>query len=216
MDRNVIWTTQKMKFSIKDFFSKCEQIRRKLRIWSQLLKKSLIENFIFWAVLHLIFFLFLLLLSLLLAKPFSLAFYFKLINPLYFTNIIPIYQIYVKINILISLQRVQKTMWMIFNVKYCASLLGVIMAIVTANISYVRNSHSKLLHINLFWSFCKINRNAAVVNSFTKKGSIIVARLWVVYEIFQNNYSVFCGTPAKDDLWNTLFSIAFWLVQNLY
>ena len=43
-------TAQKMKFSIEDFFSKCHQIRRKLRIWSHLLKKSLIENFIFWAV----------------------------------------------------------------------------------------------------------------------------------------------------------------------
>ena len=39
-----------MKFSIKDFFSKCEQIRRKLRIWSHLLKKSLMENFIFCVV----------------------------------------------------------------------------------------------------------------------------------------------------------------------
>ena len=38
-----------MKFSIKDFFSKCYQIRWKLRIWSHLLKKSLIENFIFCA-----------------------------------------------------------------------------------------------------------------------------------------------------------------------
>ena len=44
-------TAQKMKFSIKDFFSKCDQIRRKLRIWSHLLKKSLIENFICCAVL---------------------------------------------------------------------------------------------------------------------------------------------------------------------
>ena len=26
-------TTQNMKFSIKDFFSKCEQVRSKLRIW---------------------------------------------------------------------------------------------------------------------------------------------------------------------------------------
>ena len=43
-------TAQKMKFSIKDFFSKCEQIRRKLRICSHLLKKSLIENVIFCAV----------------------------------------------------------------------------------------------------------------------------------------------------------------------
>ena len=43
-------TAQKMKFFIKDFFSKCEQIRRKLRIWSHLLKKSLMENLIFGAV----------------------------------------------------------------------------------------------------------------------------------------------------------------------
>ena len=44
------FTTQKMKFSIKDFFSKCDQIRRNLQIWSRLLKKSLMENFIFRAV----------------------------------------------------------------------------------------------------------------------------------------------------------------------
>ena len=43
-------TAQKMKFSIKDFFSKCDQIRSFLRIWSHLLKKSLKENFIFCAV----------------------------------------------------------------------------------------------------------------------------------------------------------------------
>ena len=41
---------KKMKFSIKDFFSKCHQIRRKLRFWSYLLKKSLMENIIFCAV----------------------------------------------------------------------------------------------------------------------------------------------------------------------
>ena len=41
---------QKMKFSIKDFFNKCDQIRSFLRIWSHLLKKSLMENFIFCAV----------------------------------------------------------------------------------------------------------------------------------------------------------------------
>ena len=35
------------KFYIKDFFRKCDQIRRKLQIWSNLLKKSLTENFIF-------------------------------------------------------------------------------------------------------------------------------------------------------------------------
>ena len=40
----------KIKFSIKDLFSKCDQIRSFLRIWSHLLKKSLIENFIFCAV----------------------------------------------------------------------------------------------------------------------------------------------------------------------
>ena len=43
-------TAQKMKLSIKYFFSICDQIRRKLRIWSQLLKKCLMENFIFCAV----------------------------------------------------------------------------------------------------------------------------------------------------------------------
>ena len=43
-------TAQRMKFSIKDFFSKCDQISRKMRIWSHLLKKSLMENFIFCAV----------------------------------------------------------------------------------------------------------------------------------------------------------------------
>ena len=43
-------TAQKMKFSIQDIFSKCDQICRKLRIWSHLLKKSLTENFIFLAV----------------------------------------------------------------------------------------------------------------------------------------------------------------------
>ena len=39
-----------MKFSTQDFFSKCDQICRKLRIWSHLLKKSLMENLIFCAV----------------------------------------------------------------------------------------------------------------------------------------------------------------------
>ena len=36
-----------MKFSIKNFFSKFDQILKKLWIWSHLLKKSLMENFIF-------------------------------------------------------------------------------------------------------------------------------------------------------------------------
>ena len=38
-----------MTFFIKDFFSKCDRIRSFLRIWSHLLKKSLMENFIFCA-----------------------------------------------------------------------------------------------------------------------------------------------------------------------
>ena len=45
-------TDRKMKFSIKDFISKCDEIRRKLRTWSHLLKKFLIENFIFCAVVN--------------------------------------------------------------------------------------------------------------------------------------------------------------------
>ena len=49
--KNLEWhTAQKLKFSIKDFFSKCDQIRNKLRICSHLLKKSLMESFIFCAV----------------------------------------------------------------------------------------------------------------------------------------------------------------------
>ena len=37
-------------YSFRDFFSKCDQIHRKLRVWSHLLKKSSMENFIFCAV----------------------------------------------------------------------------------------------------------------------------------------------------------------------
>ena len=44
-------TAQKMIFFIKDFFSKCDQIRMKPQIWSHLLKNSLIENFIFCATI---------------------------------------------------------------------------------------------------------------------------------------------------------------------
>ena len=36
-----------MKFSIKDLFSKCDQIRSFVRIWSHLPKKFLMENFFF-------------------------------------------------------------------------------------------------------------------------------------------------------------------------
>ena len=53
---SILMTAQKMKFSIKDFFSKCDQICRKLLIWSHLLKKSLMENFIFCAVNQIISF----------------------------------------------------------------------------------------------------------------------------------------------------------------
>ena len=42
---------KKIEFSIKDFFSKRSQICRKLWLWSHLLKKTLMENFIFCAVL---------------------------------------------------------------------------------------------------------------------------------------------------------------------
>ena len=43
-------TWRKMKCFMKFFFSKCDQIRRKLRIWSHLMKKSSTENFIFCAM----------------------------------------------------------------------------------------------------------------------------------------------------------------------
>ena len=43
-------TIQKMKFFIKDFLSKCDQISSFLPFWSHLLKRSLMENFIFCAV----------------------------------------------------------------------------------------------------------------------------------------------------------------------
>ena len=41
-----------MKFSNEESFRKYDQIRRKLRIWSHLLKKSLMENFIFCEVTY--------------------------------------------------------------------------------------------------------------------------------------------------------------------
>ena len=43
-------TAQKMKNSINDFFSKYDQIRKELRVWSHLLKKSLMKNLISCAV----------------------------------------------------------------------------------------------------------------------------------------------------------------------
>ena len=41
-----------MKLSITDFFSKYDQTRNFLQIWSHLLKKSVMENFAFCAVSH--------------------------------------------------------------------------------------------------------------------------------------------------------------------
>ena len=50
-DRAIITVaTAQKKFFIKDFFCKCDQIPSFQRIWSHLLKKSLMQNFIFCAV----------------------------------------------------------------------------------------------------------------------------------------------------------------------
>ena len=46
------FTAQKLKFSVKDFFSKFDQICRKLQIWSHLLRKSSMKSFIFSAVFY--------------------------------------------------------------------------------------------------------------------------------------------------------------------
>ena len=48
----VLFTAQKMKFYIKDFFSECHRIHSFLRIWPHLLRKSLMENLIFCAVVE--------------------------------------------------------------------------------------------------------------------------------------------------------------------
>ena len=45
------YTAQNIKFSMKDFLSTCDPIRSFLRIWSHLMNKSLMENFIFCSVL---------------------------------------------------------------------------------------------------------------------------------------------------------------------
>ena len=47
-------TEQKKTFSVKDIFNKCDQIRSFLRIWSHLLKKSLMENFFFMQCIELL------------------------------------------------------------------------------------------------------------------------------------------------------------------
>ena len=46
---------KKIKLSIEYFFSECDQVRRKLHIWSHLLKKSLMQNFVFFAVIYIKF-----------------------------------------------------------------------------------------------------------------------------------------------------------------
>ena len=50
------YTAKKIKISIKDFSTKCDQIRSFLRVWSHSLGKSLMENFIFCAVFVMHFF----------------------------------------------------------------------------------------------------------------------------------------------------------------
>ena len=47
---NELVPAQKIKFSVNDFFSKCDQIHNLQRTRSHLLKKSFMENFIFCAV----------------------------------------------------------------------------------------------------------------------------------------------------------------------
>ena len=47
----IIFTTQKVKFSAKDLFDKCEQIRSFMRICSHLLNKFLTKKFIFCALI---------------------------------------------------------------------------------------------------------------------------------------------------------------------
>ena len=51
VQKNLVHCT-KMNFSIKGLFSKYDEIRRKLRIWSNLVRKSLMENFIFCEVVN--------------------------------------------------------------------------------------------------------------------------------------------------------------------
>ena len=54
-DKNGCYTAQKKKFSIKNFFGKCDQIRSFLRICSYFRKESLMENFIFCTLLFQIY-----------------------------------------------------------------------------------------------------------------------------------------------------------------
>ena len=47
----VTLAAQKMKFSIMDFFSNCDQVPNFQRIWSHLLKKTLMKSFTFCVVI---------------------------------------------------------------------------------------------------------------------------------------------------------------------
>ena len=47
-DNHSIYTAQKMRFFIKALSSKFDQVHWKLRMWSHLLEKSVMENFIFF------------------------------------------------------------------------------------------------------------------------------------------------------------------------
>ena len=49
--KTIIFTTQKMRFSFKDLFNRCEQIRSFVRICSHLLRNFLTEKFIFCALI---------------------------------------------------------------------------------------------------------------------------------------------------------------------
>ena len=51
IDVKIKLALQKTKYSINDFFGKCDKIRSFLRIWSHLMKKSLMDKFIFYAVI---------------------------------------------------------------------------------------------------------------------------------------------------------------------
>ena len=46
--KSKLYTALKVKFSINDLSSECDQVCRKQRIWSHLLKKSLMKIIIFW------------------------------------------------------------------------------------------------------------------------------------------------------------------------
>ena len=58
LSRYFVQHCTKKKFSMKIFFSKCDQIRRKRRSWSHLLKKFVMENFILCGVKKMIWLLF--------------------------------------------------------------------------------------------------------------------------------------------------------------